>query len=441
MRNPSAVVVSLTLALTALAVQGPANAGELITIEGTLIEATAVKELAGSGTTITTIGSLRVAASSARDLVGQLVQVRAPGGQVGDERLQVSHVPELRVGSLVRATAQRTADGLEIVSELNPVPDRDADERTAEYSTLGNGWDCARNLPIRFFHNETNAPPGARDAVNAGLATWENDAASWIDFEDAGVTTTSGPANDARQIITWRPIADAGVLARTWIWSTSARFVHVDMEFNTSYQWSTAPSVGEIDIESVALHEAGHALGLDHSSKRESIMYPTYSPGAIRRTLDVDDLAGVHALYPYDDLKATTASIDPPNVPLPMRSGQAFPVNQARYTFAVQVRNDGRTPWGRWGSNDVALRVVHVLAARDGVTVAGDSPFCDPSWVDCRTPATHVSPVVCRGESVWLEFTMRGPATRGTFRQRFAIVDANGTTLGAPFEWSNLIAV
>lgn len=440
MRKLAIVVFCCSLGLTTLSAHGESVASELVTIEGTVVEAGAVKEPAGAGTTITTIGTMQVTASSAADLIGTEVAVRAPGGRVGDEGLRVTHVPELHPGEQVRAYAQRTAAGLEIVSELDGAAEEEPDQRTAAYSTLGNGWDCARNLPMRYRHNLTNAPVGAREAINAGFSTWEDDAESWIDFEDAGTTATSGPANDSQQIVTWRPIADAGVLARTWIWYTTTSFVHVDMEFNTNYQWSTAPTAPQIDIESVALHEAGHALGLDHSSDPAAIMYPTYQPGAIARTLSVDDLAGLRALYPNDDLRATTRSQDPPNVPMPMISRQAFPLNQVRYTFAVQLRNDGKTPWGRWAGNDVSVRVQHLLAERDGARIDGDSPFCDPTWVDCRTPAVHAGPVVCRGESVWLEFIMRGPATSGRFRQRFS-VDASGTTLGTPFEWGTLISI
>ena len=53
-----------------------------------------------------------------------------------------------------------------------------------------------------------------------------------------------------------------------------------------------------IDFLSVALHEVGHALGLDHSTVRGSVMYPTYD-GCINNppSLTADDIAGIRAIY------------------------------------------------------------------------------------------------------------------------------------------------
>ncbi|MCL5746586.1 MAG: matrixin family metalloprotease, partial [Acidobacteria bacterium] len=49
-----------------------------------------------------------------------------------------------------------------------------------------------------------------------------------------------------------------------------------------------------VDLFTVALHEAGHALGLAHSDKPGSVMYPYYRQAA---GLTADDIAGIRALY------------------------------------------------------------------------------------------------------------------------------------------------
>lgn len=46
----------------------------------------------------------------------------------------------------------------------------------------------------------------------------------------------------------------------------------------------------------VAAHEFGHALGLDHSSIREALMYPMYS-FVEDFSLHEDDIEGIHYLY------------------------------------------------------------------------------------------------------------------------------------------------
>jgi len=44
------------------------------------------------------------------------------------------------------------------------------------------------------------------------------------------------------------------------------------------------------DLDTVALHEAGHTLGLDHSDDASSVMYAFY--GGALRTLTDDDIGG-----------------------------------------------------------------------------------------------------------------------------------------------------
>lgn len=64
-----------------------------------------------------------------------------------------------------------------------------------------------------------------------------------------------------------------------------------DMHFDDDETWRVGAS---IDLFSVALHEAGHALGLGHSDQPGAVMYPYYRMTA---TLNSDDIAGIRALY------------------------------------------------------------------------------------------------------------------------------------------------
>lgn len=52
-----------------------------------------------------------------------------------------------------------------------------------------------------------------------------------------------------------------------------------------------------VDLESVAVHEIGHLLGLGHSSVEDSIMYPTISSRTRKVDLASDDIQGIQELY------------------------------------------------------------------------------------------------------------------------------------------------
>jgi hypothetical protein len=67
------------------------------------------------------------------------------------------------------------------------------------------------------------------------------------------------------------------------------------MHFDDAETWSIGGAGNTFDQETVALHEIGHLIGLDHSTVSGSVMFPTY--GGQRRTLTADDLAGAQTLY------------------------------------------------------------------------------------------------------------------------------------------------
>ncbi|KAJ4719125.1 Metalloendoproteinase [Melia azedarach] len=68
------------------------------------------------------------------------------------------------------------------------------------------------------------------------------------------------------------------------------------LHFDADEPWGVGTTKGVFDLESVALHEIGHVLGLGHSSVKDSIMYATLGSG-VRKGLYEDDIKGIKALY------------------------------------------------------------------------------------------------------------------------------------------------
>ena len=60
------------------------------------------------------------------------------------------------------------------------------------------------------------------------------------------------------------------------------------------------------ELEQIALHEIGHALGLGHSTDTGATMYPSAGPN--NRTLDQSDIAGIQSLYGAPATAAASAA-------------------------------------------------------------------------------------------------------------------------------------
>ncbi|WP_179282664.1 matrixin family metalloprotease, partial [Streptosporangium subroseum] len=68
-----------------------------------------------------------------------------------------------------------------------------------------------------------------------------------------------------------------------------------DVHFDEAETWTVDTPPRGIDLATVALHEIGHGLGLNHSSDTSSVMFASYV--GMRRDLTPDDIAGISAIY------------------------------------------------------------------------------------------------------------------------------------------------
>lgn len=168
------------------------------------------------------------------------------------------------------------------------------------------------SLPISYYVNQGTIPASLGTtagvgAVEGGFATWASPSCTRWSTTDAGNTTTVANTGDRRNVIMWVNAwpAELGSVSSvigvtTPVWSSGGYFIDADIQFNNQgFRWNTTGTGGGnyVDAQSIATHEEGHFLGLDHSPTTSAIMYASYS-GGLKRTLATDDQNGVCAIYP-----------------------------------------------------------------------------------------------------------------------------------------------
>lgn len=89
-----------------------------------------------------------------------------------------------------------------------------------------------------------------------------------------------------------------GVLAHAFYPPPNSGSLAGDVHFDEDENWTNIfQNYGSqpIDLQTVALHEIGHSLGLAHSTVSDAIMYAYY--GGSRRILAQDDIDGIRVIY------------------------------------------------------------------------------------------------------------------------------------------------
>ena len=215
------------------------------------------------------------------------------------------------------------------------------------------------NPTIGFYVN----PAGSDDisngsdlaAVMQSFADWEAITCSKLAFNDLGDTFTSsvianGASPNGQNEVIW--IEDASwsfgkfVLGVTTpITYQSGDIVEADIAFNGyQQQWSTNGQWGSSDVKSVAIHEIGHAFGMQHNLQGNSLQEPpTMSPAADpygkSATLETDDKLGACFLYPSGNKYECNGDAQCPYVVDNAQNGEEFyaaklicNINQCAYT-------------------------------------------------------------------------------------------------------------
>lgn len=192
----------------------------------------------------------------------------------------------------------------------------DTPREAMSFAHTGNSWaqSTATYLVNPNFTDATAGTAAEQTAVIQRAASeWRSAGQVPFEFVYGGTTTVQTIApNDGVNAVFYLDQDGGGALATT-TWSSLANgdifgfdIAYYDRAGANNFVWARNPNGAQFDMESVGVHEFGHALGMGHSDVTTATMYASVAPGDIQnRTLHADDIAGVQALY------GTTTTGDP----------------------------------------------------------------------------------------------------------------------------------
>ena len=168
-----------------------------------------------------------------------------------------------------------------------------------QYALVGHGWapNALGAVDLTYVFQQLTTKLSANDVQ----AEVERAFQQWATY--APVTFTEGTQSQGLRTIAIEFVSGAhndpfsfdgpgGILAHTFYPAPpNPEPLAGDMHFDDDEPWHIGTST---DVYTVALHEAGHALGLGHSDDPESVMYPYYR---FDKELNASDIAGIQALY------------------------------------------------------------------------------------------------------------------------------------------------
>ncbi len=133
------------------------------------------------------------------------------------------------------------------------------------------------------------------------------------------------------------------------------------IRYYEGWVWSDGPGSppgNQIDLQEVACHEYGHALGLGHSTSNGATMYPSYSGGVAGRSISNDDRAGLASIY--GAMSATKPTI----------SGLSISGNQITVT-GTNFSSSGNEVWftqAAAGGNGTPIKVTGLSSNGTSIT-------------------------------------------------------------------------
>jgi Matrixin/Glucodextranase, domain B len=168
----------------------------------------------------------------------------------------------------------------------------------AQYAQAGSGWtpDATGSVTLTYSFEalSTQIDTGAQQSeITRALEEWAS-------YANVGFVAGTNPTASRNVDIKFAsgahgddyPFLSGSVMAHAFYpVPFNPEPIAGNIHFNAAENWQIG---ADTDVFSVALHEAGHALGLGHSDQPEAVMYPYYH---MVTGLSASDIATIQVLY------------------------------------------------------------------------------------------------------------------------------------------------
>jgi PKD repeat protein len=171
-----------------------------------------------------------------------------------------------------------------------------------EYAVHDDGWDgpgLGSAALKYYFLNGTDDIPGTGEQTQCirAMTEWATYAAiTWTPAATSGLSYSvdigwfTGDHGDGNPFD-----GPGGVLAHAFFPSLNP--LGGDLHFDDDELWEIGNPGPGFDLFSVALHEMGHSLGMNHSDVPSAVMYYAISSSRVFTGLTSDDIAGIQSIY------------------------------------------------------------------------------------------------------------------------------------------------
>ncbi len=156
--------------------------------------------------------------------------------------------------------------------------------------------------PIRFYFSK-QVPVGWYKLIEEAAQSWKTLSGRQLIEVDLNSYESAEPTNDRKNVIYW---TNSGILIQYQQAQTITRWLKnqlldADILINAkdfSFYAEYPENNNEIHFKSLLIHEFGHALGLRHTNKSISVMYPELGFLQVRSSLADADVTSVKCEYP-----------------------------------------------------------------------------------------------------------------------------------------------